>query len=133
MTRGLQTLFYKRQLMNPFRYGLFAWMLISHKLVRWLVPWAVLSGLAGVALLSPSHLWARAALAGAGAACALGAIGWSAASKGRLPRWIAIPTYVCLGLVAGIAAWLKALSGEVNAVWEPTRRDHVAKSESEIT
>ena len=38
MTRGLETLFYKRQLLNPFRYGWFAWMLFSHKLCRWLVP-----------------------------------------------------------------------------------------------
>jgi glycosyltransferase involved in cell wall biosynthesis len=36
MARGLRTLFYHRALMNPLRYGGFALMLISHKLLRWL-------------------------------------------------------------------------------------------------
>src|SRR5262245_58880555 len=37
MARGLETLWFKRHLLNPFRYGAFAWMLASHKLCRWLV------------------------------------------------------------------------------------------------
>ena len=39
MARGLQTLWFKRHLLNPFRHGAFALMLASHKLARWLVPW----------------------------------------------------------------------------------------------
>jgi cellulose synthase/poly-beta-1,6-N-acetylglucosamine synthase-like glycosyltransferase len=41
MTRGIETLFYHGRLLNPVRYGVFAWMLWSHKLIRWLVPWAL--------------------------------------------------------------------------------------------
>ena len=36
MLRGLNTLWYMRSLLNPLRYGCFAWMLASHKLARWL-------------------------------------------------------------------------------------------------
>ena len=41
MARGMETLFFKRPLLNPFRYPLFAWMLFSHKVCRWLAPWAI--------------------------------------------------------------------------------------------
>ena len=40
MAQGLETLRLGRALLDPFRFGLFAWMLLSHKLCRWLVPWA---------------------------------------------------------------------------------------------
>lgn len=62
ITRGQQTLLHKRNLMNPFRYGLFAWMLFSHKTCRWLVPWAGMTALVGLALMTPSIPWARVGL-----------------------------------------------------------------------
>ena len=39
MTRGMETLWFKRALLNPIRYGAFSWMLFSHKVCRWLLPW----------------------------------------------------------------------------------------------
>lgn len=36
--RGLSVLKRNFSILNPFRYGLFAWQLFSHKLCRWLVP-----------------------------------------------------------------------------------------------
>ena len=41
MARGLATLWYKRALLNGRRYGVFAFMLFSHKLCRWLVYLAI--------------------------------------------------------------------------------------------
>ena len=49
ITRGLATLAERRSLLNPMRYGAFSWMLFSHKLCRWLVPWALVLGLVGPA------------------------------------------------------------------------------------
>ena len=58
LTRGLETLWYKRSLMNPLRYGLFAWMLLSHKLIRWLAPWGlVLAGLGWLLLALALRSW----------------------------------------------------------------------------
>src|SRR5947207_8718962 len=48
MARGLRTLWALRALLNPLRYGVFAWMLWSHKVCRWLVPGAVLVALGAV-------------------------------------------------------------------------------------
>src|SRR5439155_18332143 len=57
ITRGWQTLVYMRHLLNPFRYGLFAWMLFSHKICRWLAPWAIGLAIVGLIALNLGH-WA---------------------------------------------------------------------------
>src|SRR5690606_24190886 len=38
--------------MNPFRAGVFAWEVISHKLLRWLIPLFLLTGTVGSVLLA---------------------------------------------------------------------------------
>ena len=40
--RTIRALITHRDLLNPFRYGLFTWMLWSHKLLRFLFPWFAL-------------------------------------------------------------------------------------------
>jgi len=125
MARGLETLFAKRHLMNPRRYGRFAWMLVSHKLARWLVPLAVAWG--GVGSLALAVAWSPArwplAILGLGfAACAL--LGWYAPA-GWLPRPVALAAYLCWGLIAGLHAWTRAWRRDLNPIWEPTRRETV--------
>ncbi len=51
IVRGMTVLFHKRQLLNPLRYGLFSFALISHKLVRWLVPFFLIITFCSNALL----------------------------------------------------------------------------------
>ena len=123
MTRGLGTLFYKRHLLNPWRYGRFAFMLWSHKLLRWLVPWAALLGLAGVVLAALDGAWwgiAGVVMSAAGVAAAI--VAWRAPEDRQLPRFVTTPAYVFWGLLAGLHAWINAFRGELNPVWEPTRR-----------
>jgi cellulose synthase/poly-beta-1,6-N-acetylglucosamine synthase-like glycosyltransferase len=123
--RGMQTLHFKRHLLNPLRHGVFAWMLFSHKVCRWLVPWVLLVGGAGVSVLAvryPPARWLLIAGLG-GAACA--AAGWYWPAGRKPPRIIAIPAYLVLGNLAALHASVLALRGVRNPVWEPTRRDLV--------
>jgi hypothetical protein len=39
-----------------------------------------------------------------------------------LPRLLAVPAFAVAGNVAAVHAAFKALRGELNPVWEPTRR-----------
>jgi len=123
ITRGLGTLAYKRALLNPLRYGLFAWMLFSHKVCRWLVPWALLWLVAAVGAVALTSGWGRAALATCGALGALAGIGWLWPEGERTPRLLALPAYVVAGNVAVLHAWLRVLAGRLAPVWEPTRRE----------
>lgn len=125
MTRGLATLAYKRALLNPFRYGVFAWMLFSHKLCRWLVPWALLAVLATVGVLSFTSLWARALLVAAGLLSAPGIIALVRRGAASMPRLLALPAYVAAGNAAALHAWVRVLTGRYAPAWEPTRRGAV--------
>jgi hypothetical protein len=123
ITRGMETLFYKRALLNPFRYGLFSWMLFSHKVCRWLVPWALVVLVLGIAALGVTEPWARVPglLILAGGLLAL--IGWFwPEGRRRIPRPFAIPAYIAVANIAVLRAWFKAMRGELNPIWEPTRR-----------
>jgi cellulose synthase/poly-beta-1,6-N-acetylglucosamine synthase-like glycosyltransferase len=122
MTRGLETLWYKRRLLNPFVYGRFAWFLFAHKLLRWLVFLSIPVGALGLLLLAWQAPWARWVGAGAVVALGVGAAGYYWPAGRRPPRVFALAGFVVSAHVAGMLAWFRALSGELNPVWEPTRR-----------
>ncbi len=114
MSRGLQTLFVHRALLNPMRYGAFALKLWSHKLARWLVPFALVAGAVAFASLGFTVL----VLIG----LALGAAGWWWPTDRPVPQLAARAGYLVSGTIAGLIAWKRALLGEDAAVWEPTPR-----------
>lgn len=128
IARGMRTLWFKRQLVNPLRQGVFAWMLISHKVVRWAIPWAGVTGLLALVLLAPAYAWARVLLAVALAVMALGAIGWILSDRPRLPKVFSAPAFLIAGNLAAAQALLRVLAGGEDALWEPTRRE-VVKAE----
>lgn len=129
MSRGIQTLFFHARLLNPFAFGIFAWMLWSHKLIRWLVPFALLLGGGAFTALAISMLSAggmeRAVgalgIAGGGLALAAAAGGWWWRGP-RAPRLFSMAAYFVSGVIAGLVAWKRALADERAPVWEPTPR-----------
>ena len=121
--RGMHTLWHKRHLLNPFRHPVFAWMLWSHKVARWALPWAGLSACLALAWLAPRHLWAAALSLVVGIGLLLGAAGWWLAADGRsLPRPVALLAYGLIGNLAATRALVRLLFGGRHAMWEPTRR-----------
>ena len=122
MAQGLLTLWHVRALMNPFRYGRFAFMLASHKLARWLVFLSLPFALVGLAMLAPRSSLAATALVACVLGCALGgvALRWPATSKP--PKVLALFGYLLAAALAGVLAWGTALRGQRIAAWEPTRR-----------
>jgi cellulose synthase/poly-beta-1,6-N-acetylglucosamine synthase-like glycosyltransferase len=122
MVRGMETLIYKRHLLNPFRHGVFAWMLFSHKLCRWLVPIAGAGAVVGVAVLSLSEAWARWLLAGGLLVAVLAGVGWYWSDRRPVPAILSFLSFVVAGNVAALAAWTRVLRGAGSPVWEPTRR-----------
>jgi glycosyltransferase involved in cell wall biosynthesis len=123
MTRGMQTLWHLRALLSPVGYGRFAWMLWSHKVCRWLVPWAAFAGAAGVLALAWTQPWARVMAIGGVVGLGLAAASALWPEEGKPPRWIALPAYLLMGNVAALHATVHALRGRRAAVWEPTRRE----------
>ena len=122
MSRGIQTLFFHGRLLDPVRYGVFAWFLWSHKLIRWLVPWALVAGAVSLVMLSGSQWWAAVGAAGLAGGVGLAALGWYWPAPGDPPRLASMGAYFVSGIVAGLVAWKRALLREGAPVWEPTPR-----------
>ena len=125
MTRGMKTLAHKRHLLNPFNYGLFAWMLFSHKICRWLVPWATIPAALGIVLASMTSPWALGLLLAGVLGVSFAVMGWRRSERGPLPRILAVPAFIAAGNVAALVATLRAFQGAEDSVWEPTRREAV--------
>jgi len=125
MTRGLETLWYKRRLLDPWRHGRFAWMLASHKLIRWLAPWGLVLAVVGW-LLGAVALRSVVLLAPLAALLLLAGAGWYWPEQRHAPRLISMSAYVVSGTIAALEAWLRALRGELTPMWEPTRRSAAA-------
>jgi hypothetical protein len=125
IARGMRTLWHKRRLLNPLRETAFAWMLVSHKVCRWMIPWAGVGALSALVALAPDFAWARLALALSFAVIALAVAGWFRAERGTLPRLLAVPAFLVASNVAAAHALLRVLAGGKDALWEPTRREVV--------
>ena len=122
MGRGLATLLYLRATMNPFKYGSYAFMMASHKLVRWMLFPSLLGWLIGPLFLLESAPYTLVLTLGmiVGLITARLVVTWP--DDKRLPKVIAFPGYIFVSIVAGWRAWLHLLRNEKAAVWEPTQR-----------
>jgi glycosyltransferase involved in cell wall biosynthesis len=120
--RGMETLVVQRHLLNPFRFGLFAWKLASHKVCRWLLPAFLAPGAVGLGILAPAHAWAAIALSGGLAGLAVAGAGAMWPAKYAMPRPVSMITFAAAANVAVMhAMWRVARAGE-DRLWEPTRR-----------
>jgi len=122
ISRGMDTLHYRRELLDPTRYDVFAWKLFSHKICRWALPVAVIPGVIGLAILSYTYAWAEIALA-AGALVALLALAGTLWPANRpLPRLLSLAAFGVAANLAVLNALWRLLHGHQDHVWEPTRR-----------
>lgn len=122
ITRGISTLYARRNLLNPIQYGVFAWKLFSHKLCRWLLPVSAVAGVIGLALLAPSYVWAQIALwivAGIAILAAAGAL-WPSGKP--IPRLLSVAAFGTAANLAVVHSLWRILAGHRDSVWEPTRR-----------
>ncbi|MGI8509827.1 MAG: hypothetical protein ACR2MQ_10930 [Gemmatimonadaceae bacterium] len=97
-------------------------MLFSHKLCRWLVyPALPVAAVALVAASVHSLVW-RAVLGVAIIGTIVGVIGMRWPRERRAPALITIAGFALASNLAGVLAWLRVLTNQRAAVWEPTRR-----------
>ena len=122
MARGLETLWYKRHLLNPFRHGVFAFMLMSHKLCRWLVYVTLPFSLLALSVAASSSKVAAAVLGALLLGIAIGAAGMIWPEGRRAPYPVALAGFLLASNLAGLVAWQRAMGRRRSPFWEPTRR-----------
>jgi len=126
ISRGMDTLAYNRELLNPVRHGLFAWKLHSHKLCRWLVPVSMLPATIGLAMLAPTHVWSRVLLIFVVVGGLLAFLAARLPDRWHIPRPFAgVLGALSANLAVVHAAW-RFVHGHDDHIWEPTRRAHTS-------
>ncbi|HEX9629294.1 MAG TPA: glycosyltransferase [Pyrinomonadaceae bacterium] len=117
-----------RAMMNPFRSGFYAVQLLSHKVMRYAVPFFL------IAILATSGILARYSLLyllvfGSQLGCYLGAVGeWMLERAGVHSRILALPQYFVLSNLAALIACYQFLRGERYAHWETNRENESTRS-----
>ena len=118
--RSLSALATRRRFLNPLHYGLFAWQLGSHKLLRYLSPLFVLLALmTNIALALQGRYELLMSLQAA--ALGAGTIGFLPGRLFRHSRLMAQPYYFLLTNVASAISLVRFLRGERVVTWTPLR------------
>jgi glycosyltransferase involved in cell wall biosynthesis len=97
-----------------------AWMLLSHRALRWLNTPALAALLVANGLLVGDGPLYAATLAGQALFYGLAGAGWVGERAGRGLGRLATPYYFCLVSGAGLAGFLRFARGGTQAVWAPT-------------
>ena len=119
--RGLTVFFRHLEFLNVFRYGLFSYQYLCHKLLRWLVP-LFLGAVFVSSLILGFHSPVFAALfLGQLAFYVLAAVAWN---RPALSFWtlVKVPVYFVVVNASILVAWWRYLKGQRVVTWTPTER-----------
>lgn len=115
-----QTLFANLGCLNP-RKGLLAFCFFSHKVLRWITPWLLLTGFVCSALMIKQGGFAI--LLAAQSAFYLSAyVGYRRKKQGKPAPVLAAPLHFCTMNVALLLGFFRYLNGHQKLTWNPTLR-----------
>jgi cellulose synthase/poly-beta-1,6-N-acetylglucosamine synthase-like glycosyltransferase len=119
--RSINALICERRFLNPWRYGIFAWQLWSHKLLRYASPFLWLIALGTNLALAPKHPVYVAFLVCQSAVILAGIMGFALQSRLANLGMLSRPYYFLLTNMASFIATLRYARGERMVTWKPVR------------
>jgi cellulose synthase/poly-beta-1,6-N-acetylglucosamine synthase-like glycosyltransferase len=119
--RSINALISEWRFLNPFRYGLFAWQLWSHKLLRYASPflWLIALG-TNIAIMSRNPLYTMLFVCQIAVILA-GVVGFALQSRLAKLGILNRPYYFLLTNIASFLAALRYARGERMVTWKPLR------------
>jgi cellulose synthase/poly-beta-1,6-N-acetylglucosamine synthase-like glycosyltransferase len=110
-----------KALLNPVRFGLFSLELISHKVLRWLVPLFLLLALVtNIAAVERGRIYV-AILAAQLILYGLALLGYALRDCERLPNILAVPFYFVMVNLASARGIIEAYLGKTYTTWTTAR------------
>jgi glycosyltransferase involved in cell wall biosynthesis len=121
VTRGMNALRVRAEVLNPARYGRFAFEVFSHKLMRWATPWFLIGALGANAALAFHSPFYGVLLA---AQLAFYLSPWASRIVPALRKigLVRMGIYFVEVNVAIVHATVLVLGGRTIATWEPSKR-----------
>lgn len=121
IVRGMTGMLYARKLYNPFKYPFVAFQLISHKVMRWLVPVFCIVAFVTNAILAGSSLLYLFLFLGQILFYLLALMGFFLEKKGIHKKVFYLPLYFCIVNIAALISMFKVLKGENIVTWQTQR------------
>lgn len=121
LIRGMTALFAYGRVLSPLRFGVFAIEMLSHKILRWSVPFFLITALISSVLLidSPWFLFVSTVQVAFYLIALLAFSGWSVIRQ-SFPGKIAL--YFSMVNAAILVAWVKYAIGVRQELWTPSQR-----------
>lgn len=116
--RGITVLFKNLDMLNFFKYGLFSWQLVSHKLLRWLLPFFFIIAFVSNLFLIEQKEFLVTFIIQTLMYVSIGIL-VLLPKPAKMKR---IAKYFLIINLATIVAWWKFLKGEKITKWKPSRR-----------
>jgi len=121
VNRAWRALFAMPRLLDPTRYGFFSFELLSHKVLRWLMPAFLVLLLVVNAVLLDRGVFYRATFVAQGLFYALALFGHALRETSRLPAFVTVPYYFCLVNLASALGIISAWRGQTFTTWSTAR------------
>lgn len=121
ITQTFADLWRNREFLNPFASGFYAVQLLSHKVMRYVVPLFLLLILATTALLAPHSAFYAVLFFGQCAFYLAAAVSSALVRLGVNSRWLAFPQYFMIANLASLLAFFQVMRGAQYTKWEPLR------------
>ena len=121
---GLAGLWHAREILNPLRYPLVSFQLISHKLLRWFVPVFAIALLLATFIAygnDSSGLAINILLWGQLFFYSIVAVAFALEGSVRLPRFFSLAQYFFILNAASLSAIFKSLTTPLETTWETQR------------
>jgi len=122
ISQTFSDLWRNRDMLNPLKSGFFAIELISHKVLRYAVPFVLLGFLIGSIVLADASAFYASALVFQVTFYSMALVGWLLERAGKRLFLLAMPLYFVLANLASLVAFYKFLRGETYTRWEPIRQ-----------
>jgi hypothetical protein len=121
VNRAWRGLWRVRQVLNPFRFGFYTVQVISHKLLRWLIPLFMAGAFfANLSLLDFGRLH-QIIFALQISFYVLAMIGWLQSHRPSISKLFYVPYYFCLVNYASLLGIISNYRGQKFAVWNTVR------------
>jgi glycosyltransferase involved in cell wall biosynthesis len=121
VVRGISVFMRSLSLLNPVRYHLFAWQLFSHKLCRWLVPFAMIGAVLSNLVLAASSPFYQVMLL---AQATFYVLAFLYLLTQQLPNIgvLRIPSFFVMVNISILDAWIRYFRGQRIVSWNPSKR-----------
>ena len=119
--RGMTAIARHPDVLSFRRFGLFAFQVWSHKIMRWLVPWFLLLLFLDNVLLAAGHRWYALCLVGQLAFYGTAIAAWIVEKTRNHPLVRIIYFFVQVNIAVADASW-RFLAGQRITTWQPSAR-----------